>query len=71
MERSGLVTGAGTSVGIPVTAPTTPFRRLRPHAPIAPSLLHERQYFLIIAQQRPRRCCSAKNISSSKPIELI
>jgi len=80
MESVG-TTATVTAVTVTVTAVTavtavatvTPYvhriKSLKP--PIAPSLLHERQYLSMIAQQRQRRCCSAKNISTTKAIELI
>ena len=38
--------------------------------PVAPSPLHERQYFLTIAkQQTKRRCSSAKNYSTKKSVD--
>ena len=33
--------------------------------PVAPSPLHERQFFLMISQQKPRRSSSAKNITAT------
>jgi len=82
MESVGTTaTATATVTAVTVTAVTTvtavatvtPYvhriKSLKP--PIAPSLLHERQYLSMIAQQRQRRCCSAKNISTTKAIELI
>ena len=64
---------AVTIIAVATVATVTPYvhriKSLKP--PIAPSLLHERQYLSMIAQQRQRRCCSAKNISTTKAIELI
>jgi len=67
------VTAVTAVTAVATVATVTPYvhriKSLKP--PIAPSLLHERQYLSMIAQQRQRRCCSAKNISTTKAIELI
>ena len=66
------VTTVTTVATVAVTGVTTYVHRIKSlKPPIAPSLLHERQYLSMIAQQRQRRCCSAKNISTTKAIELI
>jgi hypothetical protein len=48
---------------------TTPVKRTNSiktlSPPVAPSLLHERQFFVMISQQKSRRSSSAKNITTT------